>query len=318
MTALLEQMEAGWGLRLVEWFQGGGRGVLWYLLFPLHIIGSEFGVMLILAGVFWAVDRKAGIRLMMLVLGSQTLSNTFKVWWGRPRPYHVAPQRIIPVSESWQPGLPSWHTIFGTTAGLWFANTVRRTWSVIVGIGVALIMGISRMVHGVHYPQDVIAGLVIGAAFFGVFIAAERLVDRRSPQWRPLPVLLATTGFLVLAFIAALATSDDFEARKSILAPAAALAGGVAGLLVERSRLAMSTDGPVSKRLLRIAVGIPLLAGMALGLSELFYLIVGASESIPTLILYVVRYGLLGAVVTLGAPWLFTILGVADRGGAMR
>jgi membrane-associated phospholipid phosphatase len=321
MRTFLESLETGWGLDVVVWFQGGGGGVLWYLLYPFYLLGTEFGVMLLLAAVFWAVDRRAGIRLMLLVLGSQVLSNIFKVWWWRPRPYHVAPERVLTIDHTWQPGLPSGHTIFGTAAGLWCANTYggarqpgsRSWWPVFAGVAFALVMGVSRLVHGAHYPQDVISGWVIGAVFFALFLLVERLVIARAPEWRPVPVLLTTVTVLVAVFVVSLLVNQGFEPRKSILAPAGALAGGVVGLLVERRTLHMSTDGSVVQRLLRLVVGLPILAGAALGLSAAFYAVVGESESVPTLVLYVLRYGLLGGLVTLGAPWVFGAVGIAHH-----
>lgn len=328
MSGFLEAIETGWGLSVVEWFNG--RGFFWYLLYPLHVIGDEFGVMIVLASIFWAVDRRAGIRLMLIVLGSQILSNIFKVWWGRPRPYHVAPGRVEAAGESWQPGLPSGHTIFATTIGLWFANTMRRDggrvapgraarwspahlWPIIAAVAFALAMGVSRLVHGVHYPQDVILGWVIGGAFFALFVLVERVVEDRSPAWRPLPISLIVAGVTALAFVTALLISDEFEARKSILSPAGALAGGIVGLLIERPRLGISTDGPIGDRLLRLVIGLPLLAGLALGLGGLFYAVVGSSESPTTLVLYTLRYAIVGASVTLGIPWLFAVIGVSRR-----
>jgi membrane-associated phospholipid phosphatase len=331
MSEFLVSLEQGAGLQIVEWLQGSARSIQWYLLLPFHYIGGEFGVMLILAGVYWLVSRRVGVRLMIIVLGAQVFSNFFKVWWDRPRPYELEPERISHLSQGDSPGLPSGHTMFGTTFGLWFADTLRRPWATAAAVAFILAMGISRMVHGLHYPQDVVGGWLIGAALYAVFLLVERWVTARPRQWPVLPVTLIVVIVSTVVLLATVAITEDFEYRKSVLSPMGALAGGAVGLVIERRRLKAQADtgadgspmrrgkggvsAPPVRRLLRLAVGLPVLVVVSLGLSALFYGAVGTAESVPVLVLYLLRYGLLGAYVTLGAPWLFTLLSLDDLEG---
>lgn len=311
ISELLTNLEQGMALELVQWFQSGGRGVLWYLLLPFNYIGEELGVMVLLAVVYWSVHRRQGIRLMILVLGAQVFSAFFKVWWGRPRPYHVAPDAIDNVSTTDQPGLPSGHTIFGTTAGLWLGQNWRTRGGRTVVLLFILLMGISRMVHGVHYPQDVAAGWLIGAALFGLFL----WIESRAAGWIngaslwavALLVLVISTVLLVLVFL----VDQDFEARKSILAPAGALTGGILGLAIDRRFVKFSDSGGVGQRILRAVVGLVLLAPVHLGLSAAFYGVFGESEGFWAVLFYLKRYGILGFWVAIGIPYVFTLLKLA-------
>ncbi|MFP3958941.1 MAG: phosphatase PAP2 family protein [Spirochaetaceae bacterium] len=316
MSEFLLSLEQSAGLQIVEWLQGSARSVQWYLLLPFHYIGGEFGVMVILAGVYWLVSRRAGIRLMIAVLGALVFSNFFKVWWDRPRPYNVAPERISHLSQGYSPGLPSGHTMFGTTFGLWFADTLRRPWATAATVAFIVAMGISRMVHGLHYPQDVVGGWLIGGALYALFLIAERWVTAQPREWRALPVTLLVAAVSAVVLLATVAITEDFEYRKSVLSPMGALAGGAVGLVIERRRLQLGAGGSPVQRLLRLVVGLALLVAVSFGLSGIFYGVVGTSETVPVLVLYLIRYGLLGAYVTLGAPWLFKVLSLAqaDRG----
>lgn len=305
---MLSTLETGFGLAIVDWFNSG-PGFLWYVLAPLAAVGSELGIMLVLAVVYWAIDERSGRRLFVLVLGSQILSTAAKLAFARPRPFTVAPDRIVPLSETEGFGIPSGHTIFGTVGGLWFIDTVRKRWATVVGASYILAMGISRMVHGVHYPQDVVLGWALGAAFFLVYRALEHWMRRTgktalwsAPPARSVPTILA--GVVVL-FVASLLLHGEFEQRKSVLSVVGGLAGALIGLAADERRLQFSAEGAIGRRLLRILVGVPILAGLHVGLGELYYAVIGGSTGIGALSLYVVRYALVGASAAVGIPALF-------------
>ena len=82
------------------------------------------------------------------------------------RPYAVLPHVLVLVHRSVDPSFPSDHaTMAGAvTAGLLLVD--RRLG---VGAGLAaLLMAFARVYVGVHYPRDVVAGLLLGAAVVAV------------------------------------------------------------------------------------------------------------------------------------------------------
>ena len=265
--------------------------------------------MLALAIVYWAIDERSGRRLFVLVLGSQILSTVAKLAFARPRPFTVAPDRIVPLSETEGFGIPSGHTIFGTTSGLWLIDTVQKRWATVVGAVYILAMGVSRMVHGVHYPQDVVLGWVLAAAFFLVYRALEQWMRRTerptlwsAPLERSVPTILL--GVAVL-FIVTLLLHGEFEQRKSVLSVVGALAGVILGLAADERCLRFSAKGAIGRRLLRLLVGVPILAGLHLGLGELYYALIGGATGIGALSLYLVRYAFVGAAAAVGVPAIF-------------
>lgn len=260
--------------------------------------------MMLLAVVYWSIDEKIGKRLILLVIGSQMVSTITKISFARPRPFQVAPDRISPLAETEGYGLPSGHTIFGTVSGSWFIRMVGKRWATVVGVIYIVVMGLSRMIHGVHFPQDVLLGWLLGGAFFAGYLLVERRISRSN--WRPSPwaaVLLIVASATAL-FAITLALNHEFEARKSVLSVTGALAGGLIGFVVAERRIGFSAKGPIGTRVLRSLIGAPLLAGVYFGGTALFYAFVGESQSVATLILYTVRYGTVGAMVSLGVPAL--------------
>lgn len=61
------------------------------------------------------------------------------------------------------------------TVGLWLVN---RRLGALAGLA-AILMGFARIYVGAHYPQDVLAGLALGATVSGVVY----LLVRPLPSW---------------------------------------------------------------------------------------------------------------------------------------
>jgi undecaprenyl-diphosphatase len=94
---------------------------------------------------------------------------------------------------------PSGHTVTAfTLAGLLIFGLRLRLPGTVAMLTAASVMGISRMVAGVHWPTDVLAGAIVG--LFSVW-AAVLLVDRwpaaRQARW-PVPVAVVVTATCAL------------------------------------------------------------------------------------------------------------------------
>ena len=64
---------------------------------------------------------------------------------------------------------PSGHTQGAVTFYITLAQIVRRRWFSIVAIVICLLVGLTRMYLGVHWPVDVIGGMVLGVVMSFVF-----------------------------------------------------------------------------------------------------------------------------------------------------
>ncbi|MFJ9779048.1 phosphatase PAP2 family protein [Amycolatopsis sp. NPDC101161] len=152
----------------------------------LHTIVSTYATYglvlfaaLLLAG-WWSARRQANpVRVaaalwaplgMLLALGvNQPLSALV----GEPRPYTTLPNIVVLAQRSLDPSFPSDHAVMAgaVAAGLFL---VDRRLGVLAALAAA-VMAFSRVYIAAHYPQDVVAGLVVGAA---VSLAGFWLVRR--------------------------------------------------------------------------------------------------------------------------------------------
>lgn len=104
--------------------------------------------------------RNTGIQAATTLAISQTITYGLKSLLGRERPYNILKNLntfgIILKDYSF----PSGHT----SASFSLATTIalNNPFLAILVIAMALLVGISRIYLGVHYPTDVAAGIVLG------------------------------------------------------------------------------------------------------------------------------------------------------------
>lgn len=305
-------LETGAGLDVILWLQSHIPHVVDYLLAPFHFLGSEYGYILVFPLIYWCLSKEVGKKFLFLLLFTALTNTVFKLGWRRPRPFVVAPDRVTPFFTEEGFGLPSGHTMFGTVVGGWAFMRFRGLWPRVASVAFILLMGFSRMVHGVHFPQDVVIGLLLGLAVLALYAWVEplalRFAELADRRWHYLVAL----GLGILAIVLALVFGHDFEERKSILAAGGALVGGLLGLVWESRYIRFSSGGDTGLRIVRGVAGIATLLIVYFGLTGLFYALVGEHAGLPVLIAYLARYALVGIWITFGAPALFLRFGLAD------
>ena len=126
------------------------------------------------SGIFWIAlslilcifkkTRKVGICGLFALLFSVTFNNAFlKNVVGRIRPYEIIPGLECIVKHATDPSFPSGHTGASIAAATAFLKTLPKKFS-IPAMVVAVLISLSRLYIGIHYPTDVIAGAITGAA----------------------------------------------------------------------------------------------------------------------------------------------------------
>lgn len=106
--------------------------------------------------------RKVGITVGVSLLGSLLFNNMLiKNLVARTRPYRVLDTLTILIEEPGEFSFPSGHTSSSFAAGVVLFMLLPRKYGVPAMI-LAFLIGISRLYVGVHYPTDVLAGMVMG------------------------------------------------------------------------------------------------------------------------------------------------------------
>lgn len=142
-------------------------------------------VVLFVAGLFAAMRRRREAVVMLLASGGGVaLSQGLKLLFGRDRP-DAALHLVDAINASFPSGHAMLSAVVYLTLGALtarFAKTRRVKVFALAGAAVvALLVGMSRVYLGVHWPSDVLAGWSLGGAWALAWWLAVQGWDR----WRP-------------------------------------------------------------------------------------------------------------------------------------
>jgi len=176
-------------------------------------LGDVWFVFLLLGLVYWfgdalpapvALDRRRAAFAVALGVGANAVTTTLKEWLAYPRPpgtgeavgTELMPALVEPLYVAAATGsgfgFPSGHAV-GTTVvygGLALLVGGRRAYASAAAL--VAVVSLSRVVLGVHYLVDVLAGVAVGGAFL---VAAFGLGGRGSNPGRVFALALAAALF---------------------------------------------------------------------------------------------------------------------------
>jgi undecaprenyl-diphosphatase len=132
-------------------------------------------------------QRANAVLLVSAVVSGTILSNVLKAVFDRPRP------ELTGIVEVFTPSFPSGHSLVSavtylTLAAILAAGTksmALRIFYVVLAGCLTLLIGITRVYLGVHFPTDVFAGWCLGSAWALLcFIAANLIQEHFSKPAR--------------------------------------------------------------------------------------------------------------------------------------
>jgi undecaprenyl-diphosphatase len=117
------------------------------------------------------------------VLGGTALNSLLKLVFARPRPDLVTPLTQV-LTLSFPSGHAALSAIGYLTLGALLAQAQAsraiRIYFIVVAVALTLLVGVSRVYLGVHYPTDVLAGWCIGLAWAAICWSTMTYFQRRG------------------------------------------------------------------------------------------------------------------------------------------
>lgn len=152
------------GLGILEWLQAQRTPAVEAFFSQVTLGGEGFWLLAIAGTVFWLFGARPAYRMGFALAMGDLLAGTLKNLCCVARPWLRNPA-IMPNPEA-QAGafgysFPSGHTTNTALLVVGLAAVVRRWWFWLLAVAWVALVGLSRLVLGVHTPLDVIAGVLI-------------------------------------------------------------------------------------------------------------------------------------------------------------
>ncbi|MBQ8039819.1 MAG: phosphatase PAP2 family protein [Lachnospiraceae bacterium] len=123
--------------------------------------------------------RKVGLMVGGSLLGSLLFNNMIvKNIVARPRPYRMMEELTILIPEPGEYSFPSGHTSSSFAAGVVLYLMLPKKYG-IPAMVLAFLIGISRLYVGVHYPTDVLGGMVMGALLAVETVKITEVIEKK-------------------------------------------------------------------------------------------------------------------------------------------
>ncbi len=313
------------GVRIVAFIQGLGG----WLEAPMKLIsflGTEDFYMVALPILYWCVNTTLGIQVGMILMLSNSVNSFLKISFHGPRPYWIS-STVKGLATETSFGLPSNHVQCATVLWGVVAAYLRKGWAWWAAAALVFLIGLSRMYLGVHFPHDVLVGLLVGLVILGLFVRF----------WKPVAAWVKNLGvgmrfglgFLASVLLAALPliplvylTSIDWQppaawaayagqalSFQDIFTFSGTLFGLLAGLVWINQLGGFQTKGTLTQLLLRFLLGAAGVLILRFGLKAIF----PDGETIAAYLFRYLRYAIIGFWVTGAAPWCFLRFKLAQK-----
>ena len=252
------------------------------------MLGESFLLFVPVCVVYWTVSKERGEQMALCIMASLFFNNALKAVFMRPRPIGAEGIRSLRVETATGSSFPSGHTQNTAAVYTALACGFRKRWLAVLAAVITVLVGLSRLYLGVHWPSDVAAGALLGA---GISFALSRLSYYNIYDKHTAFAIIALAGLT-----AALICGQADMIKSAGLACGAALA-----VRLEHRFVGFTTDRPRARLAVRFLAGFAVIAAVYL-LPKIF---------LPESAFFAfIRYFAVALAAMFGCPWLFVKLGL--------
>jgi membrane-associated phospholipid phosphatase len=181
MNELTMTAGAGWpplyekGLALIAALQSYKSPALTRFMLIVSGLVSQYVFFFAIILLYWLINEKKAFRIGILLDLSAWLVGVLKHLFKLPRPFHLEPDIGLGLEAGY--GFPSGHSrlslVFIAACASWLCgflkNKAARCAVRAAGIVLAVLVALSRLYLGVHFPQDVLGGWGFGGLCLLIF-----------------------------------------------------------------------------------------------------------------------------------------------------
>lgn len=247
-------------MKIMEWFYQIGNKFLDVFFWLISQLGGSIVIILFMSTTYWVINKNNGKKMAYAIITSMSFNNFLKSLFGARRPFefegyeHLKKLEGTPLSShATGSSFPSGHSQNSASA---FASLIlyfKKKWISILSICFIILVPISRLYLGVHFPHDVFVGTFIGLLF--AFLSFKLLQKSNKMGLIYLITCAIFTPFLFLKN-----TNYDFFRSYGLLI------GAGLGILFEEKFINFETNNLSKKNIiLRLLIGFSILLVLYMG-----------------------------------------------------
>lgn len=244
-----------------------------FLFSLLTNLGGQEILILAILIIYFILSKKEGQKIAYTIFLSLLANNAIKVVVDRIRPFNH-PKAIYTVNESALESatgmsFPSGHSQNSAVTYFSIANNYKKKYLWVLASILVVLVGLSRILLGVHYITDVLVGIVLGLffAFFGF-----KIYDKYSTNLKNKVILLLITSIIFLPFIFIYLgkLNSNYEGYKDLYTIYAFYLGYIGAVYLEGKYVDFNEDEPLKIRIIRAIVAAIIVLALLIGLKLAF------------------------------------------------
>ena len=277
----------------IIWVQQFSTPLLDNVFQALTFLGDEEYYILTIPMFFWLFSKKFAMRFAIFFLLNTYLNSILKHTFDVSRP----PMELRKVEASGY-SFPSGHAQGNTSFWGYLAVQINRPWTYVVAAVLFSLVAFSRVYLGVHFPRDIIVGIMVGLAWIGLYENINRRVklELTRSQW-----MLASLALSALLLI--IPPAGDGPLMGFLL-------GALWGYRLEADFVGFKERGHWWQSIIKVSVGLAVLYNLYFVKTQLIMPLFDPASGLTDEVASFLLYLIMGLWVTLGAPWLFKALGL--------
>lgn len=222
----------------------------------ITMFGEEAILIPLIAVIYWAFNKRMGEFIAYASLTSVLVNGAIKDIFKAKRPIGEPGIRSLRVETATGYSFPSGHT--QGTASFWAAIAIYLKKNYMYGISglIIVLVAISRLYLGVHYPKDVLFGAIFGILTSFITYKLFNKVNNK--------IALYFITFII--FIPALLYAHSADFIKGM----GTFLGFALGIYVEKKYVNFSVEGKSINKILRVVIGLAILILLKVGLKAVF------------------------------------------------
>lgn len=247
------------------------------------MMAEHLFLVILLATLYWLVDKHKSRRLAWFMLFNGVANGVMKSIVNMPRPFDKGVVKPLRIETATGSSFPSGHTQTATSFWMGSMLILKTRASLLLGSIMILLTALSRLYLGVHWPMDVMAGVVFGLIFT---YFAYLLIDEEGTITEMHVII---SSFFCLGVLI-------FNVEADLYKTAATLWGFCLGSYLENKWVQFEVKGSRRYQLIKMAIGI-------IGILVIY---VGIKRLLPAVkVVNMIRYALVMIWIMAGAPYLF-------------